>query len=133
MRPIVKTVAGLVIILVSLSLGCWEPKTTKEVQGHYTLKKEEAIVHLNLKEDMTYEETIHFPSGKVITITGKWDYSYGFVGMDGAANLSKKLDPDNIERIDTGPPAEVWFGVHRIDIKSFHSIKCYPVTKPRNL
>jgi hypothetical protein len=124
-RPIDKKVARLVIILVSLSLGCWEPRTVKEVQGRYKLKKQEAIVYLSLKEDMTYEEAIHFPSGEVITITGKWDYNYGFVMMDGAANLSKKLEPDNIERIDTGPAAEVWFGEHRIDINPNEELYFY--------
>lgn len=112
---------------VCLLAGCGHPSTAREVQGHYTLQKREATVHLDLKEDMTFVETIHFPSSEVVTIRGNWDFQpkVYIVDLDGVANVAEKLDPHHIERIDTGKEAEKWFGKYRLDADVIHDLYFY--------
>jgi hypothetical protein len=113
MTRILLTVA---LLSPALAVGC-AIRSVTEVQGRYLLHKPEADVELDLKKDMTYEETTRFHSGEQLAISGQWrfdpkvsgswqfDTDDQFVVLDGAANVSERLAPDHVHRIETGMSA----------------------------
>ena len=109
-----RTVKVIPAVLALFLSGCSFVTDVEQLYGHYSLKKPEATVELELRRDMKYTEIIYFSSGQRIETSGPWRLRKmggdGIVELDGFLAVRETIEPKALKRVDAGLPAEKRFG-----------------------
>lgn len=91
------------ILTASLVLsGCSMVKSESDVRGTYELRAASGKIVLNVSPHMSFYETIYWPSGRIESRSGNWQWAGSGISFD-QLWIPSEFAPDYILQADSSP------------------------------